>query len=94
MRNTVGRLAAPRRPWLAGSRLRPVTPRWRGARRTRDPDDNTRAQVLHRWALILSAMDSSDNRLEDFPAATFALLAFCDACGHQAPLDGTHVQIS
>ena len=36
-------------------------------------------------------MDSPDNRLDDFPAGTFTILAFCDTCGHQTPLDRTRV---
>ncbi|HYN76816.1 MAG TPA: hypothetical protein VES73_03370 [Lamprocystis sp. (in: g-proteobacteria)] len=33
----------------------------------------------------------SPNRLDDFPAATFTVLAFCDTCGHQAALDRDRV---
>ncbi len=40
---------------------------------------------------ILSAMDAPGNRLDDFPPETFMVLAFCDACGHQAPLDRNQV---
>jgi hypothetical protein len=32
-------------------------------------------------------MDGPSNFVDDFPAATFTILAFCDACGHQAPLE-------
>ena len=52
-------------------------------------DGQTR--VLSPRAPILSAMDAPDNRLDDFPAESFTILAFCDTCGHQAPLDRTHV---
>jgi hypothetical protein len=31
-------------------------------------------------------MDAA-NTLDDFPAAAFAILAFCDACGRQVTLD-------
>jgi hypothetical protein len=37
--------------------------------------------------LMLSAMDAPENRLDE----TFTVLAFCGACGHQAPLDRTRV---
>ena len=40
---------------------------------------------------MLPAMNSPDNTLDDFPAETFTILAFCDTCGHQAPLDRTRV---
>jgi hypothetical protein len=40
---------------------------------------------------MLSAMDSPNNHLDDFPTKTFTVLAFCDTCGHQAPLDRTRV---
>ena len=40
---------------------------------------------------MLPAMGSPDNTLDDFPAETFTILAFCDACGHQAQLDRTLV---
>jgi hypothetical protein len=43
---------------------------------------------------MLPAMGSPDNSLDDFPAETFTILAFCDTCGHQAPLDRTHVPAS
>jgi len=36
-------------------------------------------------------MGSPDNTLDDFPADTFTILAFCDACSHQAPLDRSRV---
>ena len=52
-------------------------------------DGQTR--VLSPRAPILSAMDAPDNSLDDFPAESFTILAFCDTCGHQAPLDRTHV---
>lgn len=31
------------------------------------------------------------NLPEDFPPESFALIAFCEACGHQAPLDRVRV---
>ena len=34
-------------------------------------------------------MDTSTNRPDDFPAESFTILAFCDACDHQAPVDRT-----
>lgn len=40
---------------------------------------------------MLPAMDSPENTLDDFPAETFTILAFCDACGHQAPLDRSRI---
>jgi hypothetical protein len=40
---------------------------------------------------MLSAMESPGNRLNDFPPETFTVLAFCGACGHQAPLDRARV---
>ncbi len=49
------------------------------------------AQILSPRAPILSTMDSRDNSLDAFPAETFTILAFCDACGHQAPLDRNQV---
>jgi hypothetical protein len=52
---------------------------------------NTQAQVLRPWRLMLPAMDSPNNTLDDLPADTFTILAFCDTCGHQAPLDRTRV---
>lgn len=32
-------------------------------------------------------MEPVENPVADFPAESFAILAFCDACGHQALLD-------
>jgi len=32
-------------------------------------------------------MDTAGNHLDDFPAESFTILAFCDACHHSAPLD-------
>jgi hypothetical protein len=40
---------------------------------------------------MLPAMGSPDNTLDDFPAETFTILAFCDTCGYQAPLDRNRV---
>jgi hypothetical protein len=40
--------------------------------------------VLSPRAPILSAMDAQDNRLDDFPAESFSILALCDTCGPQA----------
>ena len=40
---------------------------------------------------MLSTMDSAHNSLDEFPAGTFTILAFCDTCGHQARLDQTRV---
>lgn len=31
------------------------------------------------------------NTLADFPPESFTLLAFCDRCGHNAPLDRTKI---
>jgi hypothetical protein len=42
---------------------------------------------------MLSAMDSAHNSLDDFPAENFAILAFCDTCGHQARLDQTRIPV-
>ena len=40
---------------------------------------------------MLSTMDSAHNSLDEFPAGTFTILAFCDTCGHQARLDQTRI---
>jgi len=32
-------------------------------------------------------MLESDNTPDDFPPEQFELIAFCDACGHSAPID-------
>ena len=32
-------------------------------------------------------MDAAGNHLDDFPAESFSILAFCDACHHSAPMD-------
>jgi hypothetical protein len=50
-----------------------------------------RAQPLSLPDPMLSAMDAPDNRLDDFPPETFTVVAFCGACGHQAPLDRARV---
>lgn len=49
------------------------------------------ALVLSPSAPILSAMDDPSNFIDDFPATTFTILAFCAACGHQAPLERTKI---
>ena len=36
-------------------------------------------------------MDTPANSLDDFPAETFSILAFCNACDHRASLDRTRV---
>jgi len=36
-------------------------------------------------------MTDPANTLDDFPAERFTILAFCDACGHHAPVDRTRV---
>lgn len=38
-------------------------------------------------------MDTLGNRLDDFPPESFTLLAFCDACGHRAPVERYRVPI-
>ena len=50
-----------------------------------------RAQPLSPPGPNLSAMDDPSNFIGDFPAATFAILAFCAACGHSGPLDRAKV---
>jgi hypothetical protein len=61
-----------------------------GSERGRHADQT---HVLNPEAPILSPMDAPDNRLDDFPAESFSILAFCDTCGHQAPLDRTQVPV-
>lgn len=36
-------------------------------------------------------MDTPGNLPDDFPAESFTILAFCDACEHRAPLDRTQI---
>jgi hypothetical protein len=36
-------------------------------------------------------MNNAGNVLDDFPAEAFAIIAFCDACEHRAPLDRSKV---
>jgi hypothetical protein len=36
-------------------------------------------------------MSTDSNRLDDFPAATFAILVFCESCGRHGRLDRTKV---
>jgi hypothetical protein len=50
-----------------------------------------RARTLSLWDSMLSAMDAPENSLNDFPPEIFTVLAFCGACGHQAPLDRARV---
>jgi hypothetical protein len=37
---------------------------------------------------------TNPNTLQDFPPESFTLLAFCEACGHSAPLDRARVPAS
>ena len=39
-------------------------------------------------------MATNPNTLQDFPPESFTLLAFCEACGHSAPLDRARVLVS
>ncbi len=50
-----------------------------------------RAQPLSPRGPILSAMDDPSNFIGDFPAAIFAILAFCDACEHSGLRDRAKV---
>jgi hypothetical protein len=36
-------------------------------------------------------MSDTTNTLDDFPAESFTILAFCDTCGHSTPLDRAKV---
>ena len=36
-------------------------------------------------------MTTAGNSLEDFPAESFTIVAFCAACGHRSPLDRAKV---
>ena len=36
-------------------------------------------------------MNTTGNTLDDFPAESFTILGFCDACGHSGPLDRSKV---
>jgi hypothetical protein len=50
-----------------------------------------RTQPMSLQDPMLWALDAPGNRLDDFPPGTFIVLAFCDACGHRAPLDRKRV---
>jgi len=36
-------------------------------------------------------MIAAGNRLDDFPAESFTIVAFCEACGHRSSLDRAKV---
>ena len=36
-------------------------------------------------------MDATGNTLDNFPAAGFTILVFCETCGHRSPLDRSKV---
>lgn len=39
----------------------------------------------------IAFMDATGNTLDDFPAAAFTILVFCETCGHRSPLDRAKV---
>ena len=47
-----------------------------------------------RSGTITGVLAITTNTLQDFPPKSFILLAFCEACGHSAPLDRARLPAS